>query len=57
MKLEDFLNNALHQIMSACVENRISAPKSIEFNIQLNVNGDVCCENEVSASNLKLVIL
>ena len=42
MKISDFIKEVMKQIDEACSETGCQMPRSVEFTIQINSQGEVC---------------
>lgn len=54
MKIENFIQQVLEQITTACHKTGVFNAKDIEMTIQINDNGDVCREHEVAIASVRI---
>ena len=56
MTLEEFIQHSIRQIKSGCFPLILDNPKSIEFSVQVNSDGDVCKEGQISVATIKVIL-
>lgn len=58
MKISEFIKESMKQIKEACVHHGAEMPRSIEFTIQINSQGEVCNTDrgDVSIGTMKICI-
>lgn len=54
MKIEDFIREVMKQISASCNGGDIFCPRSIEFSIQVNSDGEICKPQDVAITTIKI---